>query len=115
MAAKPHEQATERMISMAQRTDLVAEIETTLDGSGDYTGPWIDSAGIFKVRVVNVGSGIRIEQSNDQTNAVQISTVDVGVEGPYRHEEIAITARYFRVRGYGDANAPLHAAVRVVA
>jgi hypothetical protein len=104
------------MISMAQRTDLVAEIDTTLDGTGDYTGPWIDSAGIFLIRIVNVGSGIRIEESNDQTNTVQINTVEIAGEGlPYAQEEIAITARYFRVMGYGDPNAPLHAAVRIVA
>lgn len=101
---------------MAQRTDLVAEIDTTLDGSGDYTGPWIDSAGIFRLRVANTGSGVRIEESNDQTNTVQVNTVEVSSEGlPYAQEEISITARYFRVRGYGDPNAALHASVRVVA
>jgi type 1 fimbria pilin len=101
---------------MAQRADLLAELDITLDGSGDYTGPWLDSAGVLLLRVVNTGSGVRIEESNDQTNLVQINTIEIAGEGlPYGQEEIPITARYFRVRGYGEANAALHAAVRVVA
>jgi len=101
---------------MSQRADLIAEIDTTLDGSGDYTGSWLDSAGIFKVRVVNTGSGVKIEESNNQSDIVQVNTVAIASEGlPYAQEEIALTARYFRVRGYGDASAALHAAVRAIA
>lgn len=100
---------------MAQRTDLIAEIDTTLDGSGDYTGSWLDSGGIFLIRVVNTGSGVRIEESNNQTDVVQVNTSEVAAEGlPWAQEEMSLTARYFRVRGYGDANAALHVAVRVI-
>lgn len=100
---------------MARRIDLIAEIDTTLDGSGDYTGEWIDSCGIRTIRVANVGSGVRIEESNNQTDIVQVNTSDVAPEGlPYNKEEITITARWLRVRGYGSPNGPLHAAVRVI-
>lgn len=100
---------------MAQRNDLITELDTNLDGSGDYTGPWIDSASVYRVRVVNTGSGLRIEESNNQADTVSLHTVGISAEGlPYAAEEIPITARYFRVRGYGDPNAPLHAVVRVV-
>lgn len=100
---------------MATRFDLVAELDTTLDGSGDYTGPWIDSSNIYKIRIVNVGSGMRIEESNNQTDIVQVNTVGIPDEGlPYNAEEVLITSRYFRIRGYGDPNAPIHASVRIV-
>jgi hypothetical protein len=95
---------------MAQRADLLAEIDTTLDGSGDYTGDWIDSSEIYSVRVLYSGVGTQalIQESANQTNVLSTSL-------PVGFGEVPITARYFRfaVDG-GSANATLRATVRTV-
>lgn len=95
---------------MAHRMDLLAEINTTLDSSGDYTGDWIDSAGIDTVRIAYSSAGARglIQESTDQ---VEIRSAEL----PVGYGEMPITLRYFRfaVDG-GTPNAALRATLRVV-
>lgn len=95
---------------MTQRVDLLAEIDTTLDAAGDYTGDWIDSGGVNTIRVLYSAIGTQglIQESADQVSALS-SPVPAG------YGELPLTARYFRftVDG-GTANAALRATIRAV-
>lgn len=98
---------------MADRTgNLLAEVNTTLDGNGDYTGTWLDVDGVLKVRVLyNSADAAGLQQSNDKTNV--ISTATVASNG-----DVALTARYCRFvldAPIGQANAAFYLAMRAVA
>lgn len=76
---------------MALRADLLAEVVDVLDGSGDYTGEWIDTGGIQRVRLLNTGLGgvsVTLEHSIDQVNVMP----DSWTSG----DEKDLTTRYFR-------------------
>ncbi len=51
----------------AKRADLVIEVQDTTDGSGNWTGEWIDSGGFKNVLIgYEVGTaGVRLEFSSD--------------------------------------------------
>jgi len=61
---------------MAERTDILLEADTTLDGGGNYTSPWIDVSEISSVAMVwtsgvGAGSGYpRLQLSADATNVI---------------------------------------------
>ena len=104
---------------MPQRADLLSEVDTTLDGSGDYTGPWIDTAGVDKIRVVyrSTSAGVLyIDQSSDQSFVLY-----EGLQAPLGSSvgglsELILGARYFRVRADGDmAGVAFHCSVRAIA
>lgn len=95
---------------MARRGDLLVEVNSTLDGSGDYTGDWIDSSGIFTIRVLATTAGVNpgIQQTADQ---VYIFSDTLGAG----YQEYPITARYFRLyMDGGTPNAAFRAIVRAV-
>jgi hypothetical protein len=95
---------------MARRGDLLVEVNTTLDGSGNYTGDWIDSSGIERIRVLSTTASVfpQIQQTADQVYIFQ----DTLASGS---EEYAITGRYFRLAMVsGTANATYRAIVRAV-
>jgi hypothetical protein len=100
---------------MTSRQDLLAEIDITLDGSGNYVGDWLDSSGVLTVRIViqTMGStnpaDVSLEQSSDQTNEVSTD----GFSEAFG--EFEITARYFRllVTG-GQASVGFRAVIRDV-
>ena len=54
------------------RTDLLFEDRVTMDGSGDYTGDWIDTGGVLTVRVAfqfaNVAQGTFLLQEGMNTS-----------------------------------------------
>lgn len=95
---------------MAVRRDLVLEVDTTLDGSGNYASDWLDSSAIYDVRVLHWFSGspsptVQIDESSDQTH-ILTSTV-LGADA-------SLTARYFRLSANGGGvGATFRAAVRV--
>lgn len=94
---------------MARRVDLLVEADTTLDGSGTYASDWIDTSGVYTVRVVsNLPGETYVVQSADQTNALA-STLANGVDVP-------ITARYLRVEvgAPSQANADYRVTIRSV-
>lgn len=98
---------------MADRTgELLLEVDTTLDGNGDYVGPWIDASGVLKGRVIyNSTEGAGVEQSNDATNVFGGVGVASGTEFP-------VTARYIRFvldAPSGQANAPFRLAIKAIA
>lgn len=95
---------------MAKRADLLAEIDTTLDGSGDYTGEWLDSAGVNLARVLYAAAGTQalVQESSDQTNVLSTPV-------PTGYGEVPLTARYFRLAvDGGTANAAFRAMIRAV-
>lgn len=96
---------------MAQRADLLAEISTTLDGSGNFAGTWIDSGGVKNVRVIHSSVGVtpQIDESSDQSVILGNTTVSGG------YAEAPLTARYFRLTvSGGTANATFRAVLRAV-
>jgi hypothetical protein len=93
---------------MAQRSDLLAEVDTTFDGGGNYTGDWFDSGQIYTIRVIRSGgSSTTFEESIDQTHIVNSGTVTPGANQ-------AVTARYFRITASGTPAAAYRAVIRVV-
>lgn len=96
-----------------QRTDLPVEVSVTLDASGNYQSPWVDSGEVHSVRFVYSFSGtpaptVEIEQSMDGTT-VTASGASSSSDG-----QQFIAARYFRISAYGGgANAAFRASVRV--
>ncbi|HEY2086258.1 MAG TPA: hypothetical protein VGH54_09565 [Mycobacterium sp.] len=103
---------------MSQRVDLLSEVDTTLDGSGGYIGPWIDSAGVDKIRVTFrcASAGVLyVDHSSDQTNVLYEGLEAVLGSSIGGLSEQPLGARYFRVRADGDtANASLRLAVRAL-
>lgn len=93
---------------MARRTDLLVEVDTTLDGTGRYVGDWVDTAGVLTIRVFTTqGSSLLIEQSADQ---VQILADTLGVD-----LEFDLTMRYFRIAvDGGTPNAAFRGTVRAI-
>lgn len=95
---------------MAKRADLLAEVDTTLDGSGDYTGEWLDSAGVDTIRVLHLIAGTQaiIQESSDQSSVLSTPV-------PSGYGEVPLTARYFRLAvDGGTANATFRATIRKV-
>lgn len=96
---------------MANRSDLLSEVDTTIDANGDYIGPWIDSGQVQTVRVIYTDLGIApaIEESADQANVIR------GI-GLTNGANVNITARYFRLKvdgSSGYAGQAFRAVIRV--
>lgn len=89
------------------RGDLLLEQYTSLDGSGAYSGDWIETAGIAAIRVALAFNGgsptVRVDESIYpapsggsgvpkvvRENAVPVSSL-------YGYAEIDLCARYYRV------------------
>ena len=107
-----------------RRNDILFELFELLDSSGNYTGAWLETAGITRVRVVcsfNGGSPtLRIDEgqydagaSGGEPRVMRSQTVPVTANRGYA--ELDITTRYLRLAvssGLGDN--PFGATVRSV-
>lgn len=108
---------------MAQRADLLSEVDTALDGSGNYTGPWIDTGGVEQVRVtwqanMSPSAGVvTVEESSDQSAIVCVPFVGSGGDsGEGQRTDVPLGARYFRFKIAGaTASTPLRLAIRRIA
>lgn len=108
---------------MAPRADLLGEVDTTLDGSGNYTGPWIDTGGILKVRIAwqsnmaPTAGVVKVEESSDQANVIRVQfTGSGGDSGEGQRVDVDLGARYFRFKiSGGTANATLRLSLRSIA
>ena len=104
------------------RQDLPLGIYELLDESGDYVGPWLETADIYTVRVVasfNGGSPIlRIDDGqydNGSSEPRILRSQTITVAGNKGFAELALSARYFRlVVDSGLADNPFAATVRAV-
>lgn len=91
---------------MSVRSDLIVEVDTTLDGGGLYVGDWIDSGGIQRLRGVVQGGSLSIDESSDQSVVLRTVALADG-------DEMSVTARYFRMVGTGSPSAAFRAVFRV--
>lgn len=57
---------------MTPRGDLVIEVLDSTDGSGNYTGAWVDTSGIRELffEVENGTAGVMLEYSSDGSTAL---------------------------------------------
>lgn len=86
-------------MSGERRADLLAEIDTTLDGSGVYEGPWIDTGGVYDVRVcADTAAPLYLEESQDGSTKVP----GIGALSSLR-SEVGLTNRFFRVAVRGSS------------
>lgn len=104
-------------MTLAPRADLPVELDTTLDGSGNYIGEWIDTAGMLKVRATwqsPTSSGtFQIEQSMDQSFIFFEGPGSTTLDGT--SQEYPLFARYFRVKAInGTPNGTLRVCVRAI-
>lgn len=93
----------------APRADLVFEDLVALDGSGGFTAPWIDSGGVYRLRVAvfflnNVAGTVGVQESAyDGTSGAAGSTPRLVREQPVTvssftgYAELDITCRWFNV------------------
>lgn len=100
---------------MAQRPDILFEVDTTLDGSGNYIGPWIEAAEVHTVvAILSEGLGgasgyPKLHLSSDSTNVIR------SIENFGSLTEYKIPARYFRFQtSAGNANAVLRLSIKAL-
>lgn len=106
------------------RVDIPVEIYDLLDGSGDYTTAWLETASVFDVRVCVAGNGgsptITVEDGMYNAPGGTVDTVRAqGVPWLSATDtafaEFGLSARYYRVVIVGgNANNPIHITVRSV-
>jgi hypothetical protein len=106
------------------RKDLCLELYEVLDGSGNYTGEWLETSEIFTLRVAALFNGgsptTRIEEGQFDTSASGgeprvIRSRVVPFASNRAYVQIDLTCRYFRltITG-GSAEESFAATVRVV-
>jgi type 1 fimbria pilin len=105
-------------VTAAPRADLLLEVDTTLDGSGEYIGDWIDTGGVLTALVTfqsNSSTGIfEVQQSMDQS-FVFFDGNGPNLGGGGSSQEYPLRARYFRIKASGGtASATLRACVRAI-
>lgn len=99
---------------MANRSDLLLEVDTTLDANGDYIGDWIDTGGVGSIRVVfSLPSGYYpvIQHSADASNVISSDVINPS------NTIIGLAARYFRFAAdlsAGNAGLTVRASIRAV-
>jgi hypothetical protein len=86
---------------LPSRSDLLAEVDTTLDATGAYSGTWFDSTGTLSARFLyfftnNPAPQVLIEESSDMTNFLASDQLLNGAS-------FQVTARYFRITASGGA------------
>lgn len=84
------------------RSDTPIEVNTTLDSSGNYTGPWIDTAGYKQLLLAHiVGTTVQAELSQDGANAL-VNSAGAVTNGSV----LSFSTPYFRLKVVsGTANA----------
>jgi hypothetical protein len=111
-------------LNPTRRNDLCLELYEVLDGSGNYTGEWLETSGISAVRVAASFTGgsptTRIEEGQFDTSASggeprAIRSQVAPFAGNKAYAQVDLTCRYFRltVTG-GSADESFAATVRVV-
>jgi len=87
-----------------QRLDLVIELDELLDGSGNYTGPWLETTDIYTVHVAckfNGGSPtVTIEHGIYTSHSADPKTLhytDVPVSSTAASADVDLMSRYFRL------------------
>lgn len=105
---------------MAARSDLLLEVNTTLDGSGAYTSDWFDSGDVEAVTVVWYfgGSsipGVGLDEGLDGTAALWEASFPQSA-GHYGSGTLAVAARFFRLSvAGGQSGTAFAASLRAVA
>lgn len=95
-------------MSLSARIDLPLEVDTTLDASGKYASPWIDSTGTRSLRAIYVGPAtVEIEYSLDGSTVLTPDSWNPGVEK-------SVSARYWRATASGTPNGVFRMSVRVM-
>lgn len=92
------------------RVDLPVEVDVLLNGSGAYTGPWLETVDIFNVRVSCLFNGgsptVTVEEgiytANDNTPKV-IRSQNVPVSSLAAYAALSLSARYFRLTVTGGS------------
>lgn len=106
-----------------RRNDLTVELFELLDGSGDYTGDWLDTSGVQSVRVSASFNGgaptVSIEEAQFDTSHSGdprvIRTQSVPVASLHAWAQLDLSARYYRLTvSGGSADNPFAATIRVV-
>lgn len=104
---------------MAQRADLLAELNVTLSGLGptyEYVGSWMDSASIESIVIACSMTGadpiLWFDESADQSDLILSTEI-----GPHPYTMYANPAcRYFRIRATSTTSgATLRASLRIAA
>ncbi|MEV7264703.1 hypothetical protein AB0N38_14235 [Micromonospora aurantiaca] len=94
------------------RSDIVHEFTGTLNGSGAYASPWIDTAEVDAVTLLWTdlgGSPGSAEVQHSVDGTTNMRSTSVGASG----QVVPLGARYFRfVFSAGPANATFHLSVR---
>lgn len=89
-----------------RRNDILAELWEVLDTSGDYTGAWTETAGIYRIRVAcsfNDGTPtVRIDEGQYDASASGaeprlIRNQSVPVSSNRGFAELDLSTRYFRL------------------
>lgn len=106
-----------------RRTDLTVELFELLDGSGAYTGDWLDTSGVQSVRVSASFNGgtptVSVEEAQFDTgnsgDPRVIRTQNVPVSSLRAWAGLDLSARYYRLTvSGGSADNPFAATIRVV-
>jgi hypothetical protein len=88
---------------LGERDDIMLEESDVLDGSGNYTSPWVETSGVGNyVRVAAWFNGgyptTQLEQGvySSSGSPERVALHEVGTENP-AHGEVPIVARYLRL------------------
>lgn len=100
---------------MAKRSDILFEVDTTLDGGGNYAGPWVDASEIHSV-ILTFTEGLggasgypKLRLSSDTTNIIR------SIENVSPNTEYLIPSRYFDFQiSAGTANATLRLSIKAL-
>lgn len=101
---------------LAGRQDILSEGYVNLDGSGNYTGPWLESAGLTHVRLAANYASLNVSLSSftlseaafiatdDDGSRATVRNQSISVGGSFAYADLDLTGRYFRlqVSGSGD-------------
>ena len=104
---------------MTTRRDLFLELETQLDGNGDYDSAWVETASVFNIDVVvtNIGNGqVYVEEAYtaDSSDDTYLHILGAASGGKLKGS-VNIASRYFRVKiDGGTASNTFRASVRAV-
>lgn len=82
---------------MGYRNDLVLELDTVADGSGQYTGVWIDTAGVPAVTVSSSLTSVTHRLELSQDGSTSYASYDISGSTQIPLIEYPLPARYFRV------------------
>lgn len=106
-----------------RRQDIIVELYEVLDGSGNYTGDWIETSDINTIRVACSFNGgtptVRVDEGQYDPSASGdprlIRSQSIAFASLRAFGEVDLTARYFRlVVSSGSADNPFASTIRAV-